>query len=281
MSQITSSNEDNDLNIFKELSWDLDFWKIEEKEEVQKKDKLYYTRLWSIISNYIMIFIVFSAIIFWAYVYVQKNENMLNSDMLVPICGLILWDINPDQSTCSSVYSLNNNYVQKVSDLEKDTLSKLSSIFMWVYELNSFKDSKEVVFLQSTYPQSKTKTLEILKDFDSLKGKFLWWGNPKQIICSGINIDNLNNFEINCDFYTSEVSEIVSSDLNSKIKWSAWAFWASFINYIQKRPENNFILIEKPKDFKVEDIDPAENPPYIKKTTLKLKLKYSNIETNL
>lgn len=277
MSEEQNKNEDNDLNIFKELSWELDFWKVEEEEKVQKKDKLYYMSLWAKISNYIMIFSVFIAITVYWYVYIQKNENMLNSPFLDTIKILIQQDLESDLDSRSSVFALHKYYSQKNEELEKEIISSISKNFMWIYEINSFKDSKEAVFLQTTYPSSKTKTLEIISDFLSMKNKFS--PEDKQIVCSNFKLDNQNILETTCDFYTTDFSIIKSSDLKSFIKWSRWVLSASFINYIQKTPENNFVLIEKPKEFLVEENE--ENPPYTKKTTIKLKLKYSNILNNL
>jgi len=281
MAETPSSNKDNDLNIFKELSWDLDFWKNNETEVVPTKDKLYYMRKIAKYTSFAMILVVIIAIIFWSYVYIQKNENIINNSMLDPVCPIILWDIKklPWNDSCSSVYSLYNEYNTTTQKLEQNLASWISKIFIPLYKIVSFKNTKEIVFLQTTYPLLKNNIIDIQKDFELLKKNF-WIETTNQVICNNISIDNKNNVDITCNFYSYDISNNIKwSDMNTLIKWDSAVLRASFINFIQKNPNTNFLIIEKPKEYSVETT--LDNPPYTKVTTLKLKLKYSKIENNL
>ena len=163
------SNEVPSDNIFKELSWWLDFWHAEEVKEWVVKDKIYYMKLYGNIFSIvnIAIFIIFALL--FLFVKVQNNPENYSKNFLDPFCFLILSDdMQNTGDYCSSVSSLVVDYDGKIATLKKDIVDKLSLIVKDLYVYESFVDSKEIAFLLDK-KTNRLNPLDILNDFDKLK----------------------------------------------------------------------------------------------------------------
>lgn len=288
----TAENKESNYsdNIFKELSWELDFWKEEVKqEEKEPKDKKYYlqmtlTILW--IVN-IVLFIIF--VLSFLYVKAQGNEENYSKSFLDPFCFVILWGLQEKNTWdfCSSVTSLVIDYDAKTATLKKDILDKLSLVTWDLYTIENFVNSKEVNFLMSN-KMNKLKVLDILNDFDRLKNDFSAW-DKKLINCKTIKINWDNTLDMTCEIYSSSW-ERVDNNWGLWIVWDSWdrktslIEWtsitqaASFINFIEKNSSYNFQIVNKQKIF---DSEVVWEWPYVKKTKVELKLKYNNLKNNL
>lgn len=269
-----SNNDINESNIFKELSWDLDFWDV--KNEVEKKellkDSIYYMALARKILFYINWFLLIIFILLYSYVSVQKNEDMLNNSLLNPFCSILLGDNLSSKISwdCSSVYSLYNKYHSDNLSSKKNYLNEISEILPYLYAIDNFTLSKDVKFiLEKT--DSKIRPLDILSSFDSLKNSFSS-SDKWQLVCLNIDIDKDNNLSISCTAYTSDWSDDIPSSIPwKKISGTSISLASSFINYIEKNP-TEFEIVDKPKSFSREDYTWVWY--YTKKTDFNLKLKY-------
>lgn len=277
-------------NIFKELSWELDFWKEEVKqEEKQPKDKKYYLQMTLTILWVLNIFLFIMFVLSFLYVKAQNNEENYSKSFLDPFCFVILWSLQ-DKNTwdfCSSITSLVTDYGTKTSTLKNEILSKLSLVTWDLYTIENFVNSKEVSFLMSN-KMNKLKVLDILNDFDRLKNDFSAW-DKKLVNCKTIKINWDNTLDMTCEIYSSSWERV---DNNSWL-WIVWDTWdrktsliewtsitqaASFINFIEKNSSYNFQIINKQKIF---DSEVVWEWPYVKKTKVELKLKYNNLKNNL
>ncbi len=297
------SNTDKDRNftdnIFKELSWNIDFWKQEvEDNTVNQKDKWYYMNLSSNILSIINIFLVFFIIWFFFYFSVQKDSSYQNSSLIDPFCFLILWDNRADIDSweyCYSVAWLTQKFSSKISELKnaivlwKDKNKWLDSIFYDLYNIENFKSSKEWEFLISN-KLNKLKVIDILNDFDKMKDDFLGW-SVWNIECKDVKITQEGEMSISCESFSS-TWQLADAKENIWIIWNSWEIWkkddligwtsitlaASFLNFIEKNSSYNFELIDKQKIFSSEF---AWEWAYVKKTKFDLKLKYNNLKNNL
>lgn len=283
-------NKVNDANIFKELSWELDFGKEEIEVPIEKvKGREYYLKLsisvlW-IINIVLFLFLIFS---FW-YIQIQNNASYYSKAFLNPFCFIILWDLSEKNTwdDCSSIASLGGDYNDKTIQLKKDISNKLSKISLNLLEIENFMNSQEVSFLLSN-KLTRLKILDILNDFDKLKNDFSAW-DKKMISCLSIKVNSDNTVDVSCDVYSSswEKADSVNSlwivwdswdRKTSLIEWTSISVAASFLNFIEKHPEYNFQLLEKQKIF---DSEVVWDWPYVKKTPIELKMKYNNLKNNL
>lgn len=269
-----SNNDINESNIFKELSWDLDFGDIKQESEKVEivKDSIYYMKIWSKGMFYLNIFLAIIVSLLFTYSYIEKSESMLNSSLLNPFCSILLGsDLNSKITwDCSSVYSLYNNYKSLNTNLKSTTAKTISDILPWLYAVENFSLSKDVKFLVEK-TDDKLKPLDIMSDFDKLKNSFVAW-DKWQIKCSNLEIDKDSNFSMSCSAYSSDWNNsIPSSDPGKKISGTSISLASSFINYIEKNSKN-FEIIDKPKSFSSEIYSGVWY--YTKKTDFNLKLKY-------
>lgn len=275
-----SNNDINESNIFKELSWDLDFWDIKEESKNEEiiKDSIYYMNLSKKSLFFLNIALLFILVLTFSYVSIQKNEDMLNNSLLNPFCSVLLgWEISSKVNwDCSSVYSLYNEYSTKNETLKTSFTNTIAAILPALYSVENFTLSKDVKFIIEK-TDSKIKPLDILSTFDKLKNSFVAW-DKWQLTCSNLEIDSQNNFSISCTAYTSDWSDsIPSSDPGKKISWTSISLASSFISYIEKNSKE-FEILDKPKTFSREDYTWVWY--YTKKTDFNLKLKYYKNNTN-
>lgn len=269
-----SNNDINESNIFKELSWDLDFGDIKQESEKVEivKDSIYYMKITYKWMFYFNIFLFLVLVLLFSYTSIQKSESMLNSSLLNPFCSILLGgDLSSKVSwDCSSIYALYNNYLS-LSENAKNTYTKtISDILPWVYAIENFSLSKDVKFLVKK-TDDRLKPLDIMSDFDKLKNSFVAW-DKGQIKCSNLEIDKDSNFSMSCTAYSSDWNNsIPSSEPGKKISGTSISLAASFISYIEKNGKS-FEILDKPKSFSSEVYSWVWY--YTKKTDFNLKLKY-------
>lgn len=269
-----SNNDINESNIFKELSWDLDFWDI--KQETEKietvKDSIYYmglARKWLFYFN-IFLFVIF--VLFLSYVKIQKSETMLNNSFLNPICSILLWsELSSNISgDCSSITSLYEKYRFDNENIKLNYTKTISNILPSLYAIENFSLSKDVKFLVEK-TDSKLRPLEILSSFDKLKNSFVAW-DKWQLICSNVEIDKDSVLSLSCTSYSSDWTDsIPSSDPGKKISGTSISLASSFISYIEKNSKD-FEIVDKPKSFSRDNYTWVWY--YTKKTDFNLRLKY-------
>lgn len=288
----TTENKESNYsdNIFKELSWELDFGKEEIKqEEVIEKWKEYYIRnTVSILSIVNIVLLILFVLLVW-YTKAQKNSENYSKSFLDPFCFVILWDLQEKNTWdfCSSVSALLLDYENKTIELKKEITDKLSAITWDLYTIENFVNSKEVSFLMSN-KMNKLKVLDILNDFDRLKNDFSAW-DKKLINCKEIKISGDNIIDMTCEVFSSSWERVDNNGglwiiwdtwdrKSSLIEWTSISLAASFINFIEKNSSYNFQVVEKQKIF---DSEVVWEWPYVKKTKIELKLKYNNLKNNL
>lgn len=277
-------------NIFKELSWELDFGKNNDQDEIlSKKGKDYYLK---ILNQFLgVINVMFILFIIWGFLYVQiqKNNKYYSKSIIDPFCFLILWDLQSKNTGdyCSSLSALDEDYEIKTTELKKEIEEKLTSLFLDLYTLENFTSSKEVEFLLVN-KVNKLKVIDILNDFDKLKNDFSA-GDKKLVDCSNIKLSSDNTINMTCDVYSSSWEKVNISDWiwivgdtwdrkTALMEGTSISTAASFLNFIEKNSQYNFQLIEKQKVFSSEAISAW---PYVRKTTVDLKMKYNNLKNNL
>lgn len=269
-------------NIFKELSWWIDFWddKKDEKKEI-KKDVIYYLELSKKIFIWVNIWFFVLLFFFFSYLKIQNNVNLYSKSILDPICFLVLSDdMKNTWDYCSSVKSLESDYKTKIESLKKDIITKLSSLAEDIYSIENFAYSREVSFLLDT-ESNKLNIVNLMNDFDRMKNDFSTW-DKKMLVCDKIKITK-DEADFECDAYSSswETTAIKwwwivweTWDRNtSLIQWTSISIASSFLNFIEKNPWYNFRVLEKQKIFSSEVV--VWEWPYVRKTTFNFKLKYS------
>jgi hypothetical protein len=91
-SDIISENEQIDSsNIFDDFTDDINLKEeIKEIVENQQKDSFYYILKTKKILHVLLILLLLFFILAYSYIYIQKSEKFNNSNILNPICFLIL-----------------------------------------------------------------------------------------------------------------------------------------------------------------------------------------------
>lgn len=270
----------DELNIFKEFSWNLDFWNetVELNKWVeQKKDKEYYLKIWATVFSVFNIIFFTILIFFTIFLNIQNSKDAYSQSYLDPFCFIILWEeFKNTWDSCSSVASLIPDYESKNKDLIDKIVKKISPILSDVYDINNFMDSKEVTFLISQ-KDNKLKVLDMLNSFDNMKNDFTK-NDSKSIVCDNIDIKSDNTLSINCTAYSSSWDTgIIWGNWNNlkSIQWTSISLASSFLNFIDNNPMYNFKLLEWQSDFTAESV--VWYWAYVKKTSFSFKLKYNNL----
>lgn len=274
-----SENEINESNIFKELSWELDFWKEQENENniTQIRDIFYYLRLAIkilLVSNiWIFIFLVLS----FLYIKLENNNDMLEVSYLNPICPILLWfDISSQVWDCSSVRALSYKYSADISNIEQEAAKKILDIVPLLSSIKNFTLSKDVKFLVDR-TQNRLKPLAMFEEFDKLKNSFSS-SDKWQIKCQNIEILSSGDFSISCSAYSSDWNtSIQTREAWKKASWTSISLAANFIDYIEKNSKN-FEIEDKQKSFSQENF--SWNWYYTKKTDFTLHMKYNSNNIN-
>lgn len=186
---------------------------------------------------------------------------------------------------CSSVSALNQEYAKKTQELRTLITSKVSSLFVDLYAIENFTNSKEVAFLMSS-KENRIRVLDMLNDFDNLKNDFSR-GDKKMILCDKISINNKFEMDVTCEAYSSswEKSDGVgggilgstASKTGDFSEGTSVSIAASFLNFIEKNKTSNFKILEKPKVFETQGV--VWDGPYVKKTKIRFQLKYNNLNS--
>jgi len=284
--------EKDKTNIFSELSWDLDFWGDSldvDKSPKNKKWPFEYIKIttrYLFLLNLILWIMVF---LLWAYVNIQQDETLWNKSFLDPVCNFLLWDwIINTQASCSSISFLQKDYEDKYNSLKNDIAKKVALLLEDVYTIENFINSREVSFLINS-TNNRMRPLDIINSFDNLKNDFS--PNDKKVIrCSNMSINNDNTIEFNCSAYSTSWER----SNPARWEWIIWEHWdrskwllewtsisiaASFLNFIERNPQYNFIIVEKQNTFTSENI--VWEWTFVRKTDFNFTLKYNTIWNNL
>lgn len=288
MMEQKNQNETNDtglsneeLNIFSELSGDLDFWeeKISINQGPQKKDLEYYLKLFWNIFLWVNILWILWIVLFYVFLHIQNSQNQFDKSYLNAFCGILLPEEHQYKfgSSCSWVKSLLVNVSWENEKLKTETVQELNSLVDWIYQMDNFINSKEVAFLLDK-KSSKLNVLDILNDFDKMKNDFLD-SDKKSIDCKDIKMKNDNTVTFECFAYSSNWDMNIKSASWKKIEWTSITLAASFLDFIQNNPSYNFKLLEKQTDFTAESLIWEWN--FVKSTKFSFVLEYNNLKNSL
>jgi len=275
MAEIENKSEEekiNTSNIFDEFEVDDDT--REEIDNLTKvKDSYYYMELvWNILKyiNFVLIFII---IIWYFYYYIETTSSDFakNKDYLNPICFVLNWvEEWKIWNNCSWINNSLAILEKNSEEKEIQYLKKVIPILSDSYEVESIKNSKEVLFLFDK-KENKNDPIEILNEFDKLKNKFIPIKKSK-IVCNDILIEE-NKLTAKCSsFSTSWYKDIPWIDIDKKIWGTSITLASSFINFLWN--SDNFDIIDKQKIF--------DKKPYFweweytYKTDFKISLEYNN-----
>lgn len=275
-----SENEINESNIFKELSWELDFW----NEQASKKDSLkqikdlkYYLKLSSKILLLVNIFIFVIILFSYSYIKIQNDSDLLEVSYLNPICPVLVWlDISSQVWDCSSVSALSYKYNSMIDSIKSDSSKKIWEIAPLLSSIKNFTLSKDVKFLVDR-TQNRLRPSDILEEFDRLKNNFSS-SDKWQIKCQNVEISAPDTFSISCSAYSSDWNiSIQTWDAWKKVSWTSISLAANFIDYIEKNSKN-LEITDKQKSFTAENF--SWNWYYTKKTDFTLNMKYNQNNIN-
>ncbi len=283
----TANLNDDSPNIFAELSWNLDFWHIEEeKVQLIEKDVWYYAKLGVKILLWVNIVLLIVALLYLSYIFVQKSESFRDNVALDPICWIFVpSEIQNLTTSCSSISATKADYIAESDKTKKDIIKRLSTVIYELYTVDNFVYSSEIQFLLDK-KINRLKPLDILNEFDLLVNDFVQ-SDKSMIECKDIKVNKEYILSAKCTAY--------SSDWESKLNlpWITWERWndikewtsmtvaASFLNYLEKTKTNkNFKLLEKQKVFQSSSVllDSLESR---RTTEFEIQMKYDNLSKNL
>jgi len=276
MVEINKSPEENNENINIDNDQDFSVWNIFEdfeddsdlnndiskKQAEVEKDLYYYLWMWWWIIKYINIFLIIIIILVYFYVDIQKSEKA--NELFNPICPILLWnnisytDLKDiwtwNIDTCTSVTLFKNTYEKAIKDKSEELYTELLKIATDYYTMKDFVNSKEVVFLLDV-SENKKDPLDMLVKFDKIKNNFL--SNDKlKIQCSDIVITD-TELKADCFAYSSAWDRTIpgydwSKKQNNLKWWTSISIASSFLNFLEK--QEDFILLEKQKIFKIQEV---------------------------
>lgn len=276
---ITNTDNIDPSTIF---SWFTNSWLKQEVDEIiesQKKDIFYYLQIITSIFKMVFWVLILIFIALYTYVFVQEKPELSNS-VLDPFCYLLIWDIKNTNPTCSSITTLNNEYIKKIDSIKNEQYNSIISVVENYYKIENFSKSKEVMFLKEK-TDSKLPVLQIISDFEELKNQFEPFLRNK-IRCYDIDIKDDYTFKAKCDaysyYYDKEIRWFDWTD-NEYIEWKSISYANSFLNFIEKQ-STNFTHINRQKVFTSDSII-WEEQLYTSKTSFYLELKYNSNNLSL
>lgn len=264
-------------NIFEEFSSDQNL-KQEVKNQIESEEKGIFYYL-SIIASFIQSLFWFSFIIFiiwWVYIYIQKDLDKTNTSWLNPFCPIVLWNIPYDDVNCSSILSLNSYYKKQLEDEKLKQHKSIDNILIDLYNWENFSQTKKISFLTNT-KNNKLSVLKILKDFDYL----IWSFEPSEeqkIKCLDIEITSNNMLKAQCEVYSRSYESWVKwydATNNTATQWTSISIANSFLNFIEK--DSTFTIIDRQKMFSSQSVV-WDMTWFTQKTVFYITLKY-NIES--
>lgn len=269
-----TSNKPDNKNIFSEFNTDSSLQT--EIKKIEEKNKIYYLSISLKILQWIFLILVIVVWILLSYIFIQKSESFVDNISLNPICYIFNWDIWIIWSWCSSVTVNNSSINTELNELYNSQTTSILSILPTIYETESFLNAKEVSFLVDK-TENKLKVLDIIEKFDYFKNQFTWI-EKKKLQCFDLEINQLNKIlSMKCEAYSSWYSsEIIwfswdKSAIWDFLNWTSISIANSFINFLNKNAWKYFLVIDRNKKFKSENVDWKDW--YTNKTNFELKLK--------
>lgn len=246
---------------------------VDEFEQKQSKDMYDYANMSWNGFKVMNILLFVSILVLWAYIYIQKDDQMSDAPLLAPICGLFLWD-SYTWDSCASISFKKSELSSVIEETKSKQLVAIGNVIQPLYLSTDFVNSSEVVFL---YDKTKTrlKPLSILEEFDRLKNQFEN-ADKSALECSNIEIKD-NIMSAKCDAYSSDWDKTIvlpDGNASSRIGGTSISIASSFLDYIENN-SSTLRVLEKPKYFSSENVA-GENGGYTKKTTFFLQLEYND-----
>jgi len=273
--------EEKSLNIFDDFNQDDSL--LEEVDQIkQDRDRdiyYYFAKAWKVLQVIFVLWLLLVAILY-SYIYVQNKIYTWESkdnQLLWPFCFILLNWVDYDLNDCTSIATLKDDYTNKLSDVKVKQSKQILNVVKWVYEIENFTKTKDVIFLNDK-TEWKLKVLKILEEFDNLKNEFA--SVDKQIIqCQNIKIDQVKEvITMNCNAYSAWFESWIrwfdgKNEPGSYVKWTSISIANSFLNFISLESKT-FTIIDRQKLFKSDSIVWSKTG-FTSKTPFVLKLKYN------
>ncbi len=212
------------------------------------------------------------------YIYLQTQTEKKEYSFLEPVCSLFLGSKNITPGTCYTITPLVEEYRNLVAQEKIQQSQKILPLLGESYAIENFNASKKVDFLLKKQ-QNRLRPLNIMGVFDEMKFKF----SPEDktdISCTNILLESDNILNIDCDVYSSDWDSAIASLQEGAISrlesgGTSISRASSFMNFLENTPDSPFTILEKTNSLSFEKV---EVKPYTKRTTIHMKLKYSDPE---
>ena len=251
-------------NIFEDFENDeLLEQEIDQSEVEIKKDAFYYMDL---VSNFLKIVnIILIIVIIIAFSYIKIQDSDISSEVLNPVCPLLLWnnisyedlpsiDNNSVFNTCMSISLAEKTISESIKEKSKYIYSRLLKIATDYYTMKDFINSKEVIFLLNA-SENKKDPLDLLVKFDKAKNDFLV-SDKLRIQCHKVVVSD-SELEAECNAYSSLRDTSIPwynwEKDQSHLKWgTSISLASSFLNFLEK--QGDFVLLDKQKVFRIQEV---------------------------
>ncbi len=249
-------------DIFSELQ-DLDFWQ-NNNENIEKPKLNILDIVSKIISFSFWTLLIITWLLFFDS-YIRTSEDNTIISTINPLCNFVLyWADNDENKECKSVPNVIKDLEAQKENLEKNLAINLAKLIPNKMQTYNIIDSEEVKFIQEK-TQSKISIIDAIDKFNAIKNNvtFYKWAD---IICKGIDIDELWNMNTSCEILWWPF--INSNSSRSTV--------LKFLKNIQA--SNYFTLLEIPKEFPISKYNNSDGwitAAFSTVTILNLKLKFN------
>jgi len=124
--------EEESSNIFDDFNQDDSL--LEEVDQIkQDRDRdmyYYFSKAWKVLQVIFVLWLLFISI-FYSYIYVQNKVYTLDSkdnQLLKPFCFILLNWVDHDLNSCTSIATLKNDYIKKLSDIKNKQTKQILKI---------------------------------------------------------------------------------------------------------------------------------------------------------
>lgn len=272
----SSDKHENKVNIFDEFNTDASLeTDVQKLKKEQKKDVLFYLNITSKVLQVVVFLLILTILIWYMYVYVQKNEDIESQSFLDPVCGIIDGWVPLPAGSCSSISYLKKYYKWQIQKQEEEQTKSIMKVLPNIYRKINFLNTKEMRFLLDK-SKNRVDIIEVLSKFDKLKNNYLWNLDRGRIECSNLKISTETHIvEMKCSAFVQGYDLSIvgfSWDKWDKNIWGTSISLAnSFLNYIQKNSVD-FEIINRQKVFSSDSI--VSDRWYTNKTDFDLSLQF-------
>ncbi len=146
----SENQEINSSNIFDEFDSDDSLLsEVEKIKDEQSKDVFFYMSTAGKVFQNLFIIVLLLILCSLGYLYMQKNEEVVNKWFLDPVCNFVVWKVPTPEwnSFCSSLAFTKKYYSDKLTKVKSEYSTDIFWILIRIYENENFLKTKEVSFL--------------------------------------------------------------------------------------------------------------------------------------